>query len=105
MIRDFGPVREFPPQPVGGESSENARFCAPSAQATTASIAKHFAASEKRPIAKFATKHASQDKKEGPKPIRRQVAQQGWAVGVPYSAATARNRLRIGGVTQRLCAF
>ena len=25
-------------------------------------------------------------------------------MGVPYSAATARNRLRIGGVTQRLCA-
>ena len=28
----------------------------------------------------------------------------GWAVSVPYSAATARNWLRTGGVTQRLCA-
>ena len=28
----------------------------------------------------------------------------GWAVGVPYSAATARTWLRGGGVTQRLCA-
>ena len=104
MIWDFGPVLEFPPQPVGGGKQRECTVCAPSAQATTASIAKHFAASEKRPIAKFATKHVSQDKKEGPKPNRRQVAQQGWAVGVPYSAATARNRLRFGGVTQRLCA-
>ena len=38
--------------------------------------------------------------KEGPKPSRRTVTPKGWAVGVPYSAATARNRLRIGGVTQ-----
>ena len=73
-------------------------------QATTASIAKHFAASERRPVAKFATKHDSQDKKEGPKPSRRRVTPEGWAVGVPYSAATARTRLRRGGGTQRLCA-
>ena len=42
--------------------------------------------------------------KEGPRPRRRTAAPKGWAVGVPYSAATARNRLRNGVVSQRLCA-
>ena len=45
-----------------------------------------------------------QNKKKRPKPSRSSVARQGWAVGVPYSAATARTRLRRGGGTQRLCA-
>ena len=35
---------------------------------------------------------------------RRHVTPKGWAVGVPYSAATARTRLRNGEVPQRLCA-
>ena len=35
---------------------------------------------------------------------RRHVTTKGWAVGVPYSAATARTRLRNGEVPQRLCA-
>ena len=41
-----------------------------------------------------------EDLKEGPKPSRRTVTPKGWAVGVPYSAAAARNWLRKGGVTQ-----
>ena len=45
-----------------------------------------------------------EEKKEGPKPSRRRVTPEGWAVGLPYSAATARTRLRRGGGTQRLCA-
>ena len=45
-----------------------------------------------------------EDLKVGPKPSRRTVTPKGWAVGVPYSAAAARNWLRKGGVTQRLCA-
>ena len=44
------------------------------------------------------------DKKEGPVPSRRDVTPRGWAVGMPYSAATARTRLRNGAVPQRLCA-
>ena len=39
-----------------------------------------------------------------PKPSRRPVAPEGWAAGMPYSAAAARTRLRRGGGTQRLCA-
>ena len=42
--------------------------------------------------------------KNGPKPTRSSEARKGWAVGVPYSAATARNWLRNGAVPQRLCA-
>ena len=47
---------------------------------------------------------APETSRREPKPSRRSVTPKGWAVGVPYSAAAARNRLRIGGVTQRLCA-
>ena len=35
---------------------------------------------------------------------RRHVTPKGWAVGAPYSAATARTRLRNGEVPQLLCA-
>ena len=37
-------------------------------------------------------------------PSRRHVTPRGWAVGVPYSAATARTSLRVGAVPQSLCA-
>ena len=37
-------------------------------------------------------------------PSRRHVTPRGWAVGMPCSAAAARNRLRNGEVPQRLCA-
>ena len=44
------------------------------------------------------------EEKEGPKPSRRRATPKGRAVCVPHSAAAARNWLRKGGVTQRLCA-
>ena len=56
------------------------------------------------------TKHSDARRREGSSRSqgggswRRHVTPKGWAVGVPYSAAAARNWLRKGGVTQRLCA-
>ena len=46
----------------------------------------------------------AEEKKEGPKPSKRRVTPEGWAVGVPYSATTARTRQRNGAVPQRLYA-
>ena len=41
---------------------------------------------------------------KGPKPSRRHETPKGWAVGVPYSAAIARTRLRNVAIPQRLRA-
>ena len=56
-----------------------------------------------RPTSVFA-KVPAEEEEEGPKPSRRHVTPEGWAVGVPYSAATSRTRLRNGEVPQRRCA-
>ena len=78
--------------------------CTQSAQETTAS--------ERRLVTKFFTTSTLSElqsrgrlcKEEGPKPSRKRVTPEGWAVDVPYSATTARTKLRNGAVPQRLFA-
>ena len=49
-----------------------------------------------------ATRREGSTRSQGGGSCRRSVTPKGWAVGVPYSAATARNRPRNGAVPQRL---